>query len=627
MQLLIPHLWYNTEAKQAASLYTQLLPDSGIDWIHTVTDTPSGDAELIQFHLGDTTLAAISAGPYVKLNESASLMLDLSSKEEVDRLYQAHSEELAKELESILLEPSSEKLLVCLPDVFQNLERYNHNARHFWQEHFKQYGDFYREKCRSFFYGSTFLSRPYIDLEDKSVSDTYFAAVRSLWQDRDILIVEGETARSGSGNDLFANAKSVSRIICPAKDASSHYQEIKEAVFHHANQRLVLLMLGPTVKLLARDLATADYQAIDLGHIDSEYEWFQMKAQSKVKLSHKHTAEYNFDEEIHFADDQEYEGQILECVGVGVQEMEHHRDQQTDGPLISIVVPVYNVKPYLSHCLDSLLKQTYSKWELLLINDGSTDSSGAVCQTYAELDPRIRLFHQENQGVSAARNKGLDQDKGDYITFVNSDDFVAETYLEEVLDAALEYQVDIAATNFTSFNEERQSFLFYHHEENDFQTVYSVQEWLNLEGDMANNMHLAFTFSLLKLFKTHLFEGIRYPVGRLREDDATLYKVYLKANAIHFCNHGPYYYSQRRDGLSRTGMLEDISGMITNAEERLALLVAMGYDVQAQIASYKARLKKCQADALYDGQIELYHSLTAKLNLIEYHGKGEWRWT
>lgn len=89
MQLLIPHLWYNTEAKQAASLYTQLLPDSGIDWIHTVTDTPSGDAELIQFHLGDTTLAAISAGPYVKLNESASLMLDLSSKEEVDRLYQA----------------------------------------------------------------------------------------------------------------------------------------------------------------------------------------------------------------------------------------------------------------------------------------------------------------------------------------------------------------------------------------------------------------------------------------------------------------------------------------------------------------------------------------------------------
>ncbi|HEM3480604.1 TPA: SP_1767 family glycosyltransferase [Streptococcus suis] len=537
--------------------------------------------------------------------------------------YQAYDKELAGALKAILQMPSNEQLLVCLPDVFQNLERYNSNARYFWSKHFEQYHAFYEEECQSEWYGSTFLSRPYIDLVDKSHSDRYFAAIKKLWSGRDILIVEGETSRSGMGNDLFEQAKSVSRIICPSKNAFSSYDRIISSILRHAEGRLVILMLGPTAKLLSYDLTKRGYQAIDLGHIDSEYEWFQMKAESKVKLEHKHTAEFNYDENIAEVVDEEYINQVLEWVDVPAKSLIHKEEEVMDQSLISVIVPVYNVKPYLARCLDSLLKQTHTNFELLLVNDGSKDGSAFILEEYAKKDSRIRVIHQENMGVSAARNRAIDEAKGSYITFIDSDDFVEDFYLEHLYQAAIASGSDIAATNFSSFNEERQSFLFYHTKESYFQKVYSVQEWMDLEGDMKNNMHLAFTFSPLKLFKRELFGDIRYPVGRLREDDATIYKLYLKANQIHFTNEGTYYYSQRAEGLSRTAMHDDIATMVSNAEERISLMVALGYNPAAQITSYVERLKKCRGDALYAGQINLYRTICSKIDLYEGYQKRE----
>ncbi|CYV85916.1 SP_1767 family glycosyltransferase [Streptococcus suis] len=537
--------------------------------------------------------------------------------------YQAYDKELAGALKAILQMPSNEQLLVCLPDVFQNLERYNSNARYFWSKHFEQYRAFYEEECQSEWYGSTFLSRPYIDLVDKSHSDRYFAAIKKLWSGRDILIVEGETSRSGMGNDLFEQANSVSRIICPSKNAFSSYDRIISSILRHAEGRLVILMLGPTAKLLSYDLTKRGYQAIDLGHIDSEYEWFQMKAESKVKLEHKHTAEFNYDENIAEVVDEEYINQVLEWVDVPAKSLIHKEEEVMDQSLISVIVPVYNVKPYLARCLDSLLKQTHTNFELLLVNDGSKDGSAFILEEYAKKDSRIRVIHQENMGVSAARNRAIDEAKGSYITFIDSDDFVEDFYLEHLYQAAVASGSDIAATNFSSFNEERQSFLFYHTKESYFQKVYSVQEWMDLEGDMKNNMHLAFTFSPLKLFKRELFGDIRYPVGRLREDDATIYKLYLKANQIHFTNEGTYYYSQRAEGLSRTAMHDDIATMVSNAEERISLMVALGYNPAAQITSYVERLKKCRGDALYAGQINLYRTICSKIDLYEGYQKRE----
>lgn len=537
--------------------------------------------------------------------------------------YQAYDKELAQDLKAILQMPSDEQLLVCLPDVFQNLERYNSNARYFWNKHFEKYHEFYEEECQSDWYGSTFLSRPYIDLVDKSQSEHYFAAIKGLWENRDILIVEGENSRSGMGNDLFEGATSVSRIICPSKNAYSSYDQVLSAILAHAENRLIILMLGPTAKVLSYDLTMRGYQAIDLGHIDSEYEWFKMKATTKVKLEHKHTAEFNYDENIAEEVDADYLSQVLEWVAIPAKAQKSKEEKEMKLDLISVIVPVYNVKPYLTRCLDSLLKQTHSNFELLLVNDGSSDGSAFVLEDYAKKDQRIRIIHQENRGVSAARNRALDEARGEYITFIDSDDFVEDFYLEHLYTAAVSTGSDIAATNFSSFNEERQSFLFYHTKESYFQKVYTVQEWMDLEGDMKNNMHLAFTFSHLKLFKRELFGDIRYPVGRLREDDATIYKLYLKANQIHFTNEGPYYYSQRAEGLSRTAMQADIATMISNAEERISLMVALGYNPIAQVKSYVERLKKCRGDALYAGQINLYRAICAKIELFENYQKRE----
>ena len=161
------------------------------------------------------------------------------------------------------------------------------------------------------FYGSTFISRPYMDLKDKSASVAHFEKLKKLWDKRDILIVEGENSRSGVGNDLFDNAQSVERIICPSRNAYSKVEAIQEAIEKHATGKLVFLMLGPTAKVLAYHLSQKGIQAIDLGHIDSEYEWFKMGATSKVKFSHKHTAEHNFDQEIQLVEDEIYNKQVV----------------------------------------------------------------------------------------------------------------------------------------------------------------------------------------------------------------------------------------------------------------------------------------------------------------------------
>ena len=229
--------------------------------------------------------------------------------------YQDYDESLANELKEIISSESNESLVICLSDVFERLDRYNQEAVDFWKQHLKDNHLYYKNLCKAPWYGSTFISRPYMDLVDKSLSNMYFKNIKNLWDKRDILIVEGVNSRSGVGNDLFDNANSVERIICPSKNAYSKINEIESLIEKHAENKLVLLILGPTAKVLAKRLSIKKIQAIDMGHIDSEYEWFKMKATTKVKLDHKHTAEHNFDENITFIEDDTYNSQIVERIG------------------------------------------------------------------------------------------------------------------------------------------------------------------------------------------------------------------------------------------------------------------------------------------------------------------------
>ncbi|MEG9284067.1 MULTISPECIES: SP_1767 family glycosyltransferase [Aerococcus] len=294
--------------------------------------TPEKLIEAIDYYLQTSTLPKkTSLNPRI-LSIEESLNYILTHKSSVARFgdgemeiisghsiaYQDYDPVLANELQTIISYQSNPNMLVCLSDVFENLDRYNDYAKQFWKNHINTYRDAYQNLCQAEWYGNTFISRPYIDLVDKEKSANYFTLIKQLWKDRDLLIVEGKNSRSGVGNDLFDNAGSIQRIICPPKNAFSSYQSIKETIEKYAKDRLVLLMLGPTAKVLAFHFKDSDIQAIDIGHIDSEYEWFKMGATSKVKLQHKHTAEHNYDEDIYLDEEsslyRSYQDQIIEIV-------------------------------------------------------------------------------------------------------------------------------------------------------------------------------------------------------------------------------------------------------------------------------------------------------------------------
>lgn len=230
--------------------------------------------------------------------------------------YQEYREDLAQEMREILLhaDDTKNKVLICLPEIFEIFKGsflQNEDSEKFWKQVLDDYGRFFQETCRAKVYGSTWISRLYIDNKDKSHAVTQFEKLTSLFEYKDILIVEGATTQSGVGNDLFNKALSIKRIICPSHHAFSKVDAIQQAILDHAKGRLILLMLGPTAKILAYRLSQLGYRALDLGHIDPEYEWMKMGAETKVQLKHKHTAEFNFDQGIEFVEDEDYNSQIV----------------------------------------------------------------------------------------------------------------------------------------------------------------------------------------------------------------------------------------------------------------------------------------------------------------------------
>lgn len=234
--------------------------------------------------------------------------------------YQVYNSALANKMQKLILKGSTDDVLICLPDVFEKMNRYNKKCRDFYDKQF-----FYQnrkilkdiENTKNI-YGSTFISRPYIDLKDKSQSKEYFEELKSLWYGKDVLIVEGKYTRSGEGNDLFSKTNSISRIIVPSQNAFDKKNRIEQAIRKYAKNKLILLMVGPTAKIIISDLKIDDNfpnQMFDIGHIDSEYEWFKMKAKEKVKIPHKHTAEFNYDDDkVVLVDDKVYLKEIKEII-------------------------------------------------------------------------------------------------------------------------------------------------------------------------------------------------------------------------------------------------------------------------------------------------------------------------
>ncbi len=205
--------------------------------------------------------------------------------------FQRSTEELARRLRAIL--PSNEpRHLVCLPDVFSDLKKYRKETRDYWRKHLLHNRlAWYRLIDMRAVYYNAFVTRCYYVWADKSRSGEWFAMIKKVWEQRDVILVEGEKSRVGVGNDLLSNARSLQRILAPAEHAFSKYDEILKEVSKQDRGKLILIALGPTATVLAYDLHKLGYQAIDIGHVDIEYEWYLRQAPRRIKIENKYVNE------------------------------------------------------------------------------------------------------------------------------------------------------------------------------------------------------------------------------------------------------------------------------------------------------------------------------------------------
>lgn len=209
---------------------------------------------------------------------------------------------------------------------------------------------------------------------------------------------------------------------------------------------------------------------------------------------------------------------------------------------VSIIVPVYNVEKYLARCIDSIIFQTYSNLEIILINDGSTDNCGKICNDYAIQDTRIKVIHQENQGLAETRNVGLRAVSGKYILFVDSDDWIELDTVSQCLNYLHEYNADVVC--FRAVREYA----------NSLRGGGAKNKLIIMNGnDALSAVHLPKYISVSscnKLYKADLFKGIEYPRGKISEDVYTTYKIIANADKVICIDKVFYHYFVREDSIS-----------------------------------------------------------------------------
>lgn len=250
-------------------------------------------------------------------------------------------------------------------------------------------------------------------------------------------------------------------------------------------------------------------------------------------------------------------------------------------PKISIIIPVYNAEAYLSMCLDTILKQTYPHFEILAVNDGSTDYSLKRLKEYAAQDARLRVFDQAQQGPAAARNVGLDHATGDYITFIDADDYVKENYLERLVTESQATQAEVTISDYYRYKEQTKM-LYYYRTKEDYQVVA-----LPLAELLQQMNKLEFTTVWGKLFQSSLFERVRFLAGHGYEDTMTVPKLYLQATKIVYVQEDLYCYRLTDDSvMSEYLTVTKIADLLRTIEENMLDLTLSGYDIQHQKQLY-----------------------------------------
>lgn len=214
--------------------------------------------------------------------------------------------------------------------------------------------------------------------------------------------------------------------------------------------------------------------------------------------------------------------------------------------LVSVIVPVYNVEKYVKRCIESIIEQSFRNLQIILVDDGSTDSSGKICDDMREMDKRIEVYHIENRGLSGARNYGIKHIKGEYVVFVDSDDFIGKSHIENLYSALInEPKAHLSVTSYTRFYEGQAEIEPLPSEEEC--CTFSPIEALAIATDISDRKCFQ-EYAWGKMYDKSLFPLIVFPEGKLYEDRYICYKIILNSEAIAYENSNDYFYLCNRSG-------------------------------------------------------------------------------
>lgn len=253
--------------------------------------------------------------------------------------------------------------------------------------------------------------------------------------------------------------------------------------------------------------------------------------------------------------------------------------------LVSIIIPVYNVEKYLNKCIQSVVNQSYKNIEIILVNDGSQDNCHRICDEWAKKDERIKVIHQTNQGLSSARNSGIEIANGDYLCFVDSDDYIDTNYIQILYRTVHENNADMGICRFADIDENNKLL--------ESGNIQQIAEGVYTGKDILKE--LIFTFKLPirvvwnKIYKKSLFDNIRFAVGRINEDEFIIHRLIASSDKISVTNKVLYYYLHRNNSIMSSGFnIKKIEYLIA-LEDRIKVCEMVEKNDCHSFLSFKAR--------------------------------------
>lgn len=254
--------------------------------------------------------------------------------------------------------------------------------------------------------------------------------------------------------------------------------------------------------------------------------------------------------------------------------------------MISVIVPIYNVENYLEDCINSILSQSYKELEIILVDDGSPDSCGKICDKYSKKDSRITVIHKDNGGLSDARNTGIDAANGEYLSFVDSDDLLHKDFYLTLFNILIDNNSDISMCNFLKFTNEKVNDKFIKNP-----TIKTISN-IDALNDLYTNKYVNYIVACNKLYKATLFKNLKFPLGKIHEDEFTTPKILFKANKISIIEEELYYYRQTPNSIMNSQFNISNLDFLEAIDDRLSFITENKLDILYKKCIYQLSFER-----------------------------------